>query len=299
MRVLTNRNRMGVGGVAEPPAALFTAPPRTFPSLEREPAPGRLTAGEQAAATTDEPTTKEMRPSTRSRWMVPVAVAAVLISGTLGLATVAALGARDSSGADPSVALPAFPAQPPRPALDALSGTGSDQEPGAGEGIGHVEITATTVDDGTSVSLPGPGSRDWVAPGADRDGALVRADQAEELIEFRAANTQPGLPGVFRMSWHGAKQGADSGDATDMLGVRPSGRVEFVIRPLTSPADLVLHVSGNDIAVTVSSEDDSARKIVSAPAAIVTVPVSAGRATTVTVAPAGADDIGVATAELR
>jgi hypothetical protein len=94
------------------------------------------------------------------------------------------------------------------------------------------------------------------------------------------------------MSWSG-------GDATTILGVRPGGWVDFVIRPLGSPADLVLHLSGNDVGVMVDSEDGSAHKTLSSAAAAVTVPLPAATAITVRVAPAGDQEIAVASAELQ
>jgi hypothetical protein len=137
-----------------------------------------------------------------------------------------------------------------------------------------------------------------VAPGARSDGALVRADLAEEWIEFRAANTQPGRPGAFRIAWSGGTPLHESGEATAMLGIRPGGWVAFVVRPLSSPADLVVHLGGSDVTVTVVTELGSTHRTVSAPAAIATVALPAATAATVTVTAGGNQDVAVATAEL-
>jgi hypothetical protein len=219
---------------------------------------------------------------------------AVLLVGLLGVVAIATFPERDQV-----VSREAPPATPDQrldgpDGSDAVGGdaVGSDAVGSDAVGSDAVGIAVVGVQAGTSVTLPGPGSRDWVAPGAGSDGALVRADLAEESIEFRAGNTQPGRPGTFRLSWGG-------GDATTVLGVRPGGWVDFVIRPLASPADLVMHLSGNDVAVTVDTADGSTRQVLSADAAVVTVALPAATAAAVRVAPAGDQEIGVATAELQ
>jgi hypothetical protein len=233
-------------------------------------------------------------PSVRPNGLLSMAVVAVLLAGLLAVAAMGSTPEPDGAATRgaPSTATPSAAGSAPESATAA-----PDRQTGTDDG----GIDVATVEAGTPVSLPGQGSRDWVAPGASADGALVRAGLAEESIEFRAANTQPGLRGAFRLSWSGGTRQNDRGDANLMLGVRPGGRVEFVIRPLTSPADLVMHLSGNDAAVIVRTDDgsDSTRRIFSAPAAVVTVPLPANKAATVTVTPAGDEDIGVATAELR
>ena len=239
-------------------------------------------------------------PSVRPNGLLSIAVVAVLLAGLLAVAAMGSTPEPDGAATRgaPSTATPSAAESAPESATAA-----PDQQAGTDQqtGTDRVGIDVATVETGTPVSLPGQGSRDWVAPGASADGALVRAGLAEESIEFRAANTQPGLRGAFRLSWSGGTRQNDRGDANLMLGVRPGGRVEFVIRPLTSPADLVMHLSGNDVAVIVRTDDgtDSTRRILSAPAAVVTVPLPANKAATVTVTPAGDEDIGVATAELR
>jgi hypothetical protein len=300
------------GRETQPPADIFL--PTQREAADREPtrreAPGREpdppTAGE---AEQDRPGPPRGRPN----GLLPLAIAAVLLSGLLGVVTI---GAFPEGGAAATQDTP--PAAPDRPLGGGATGdgagggtgddesgpdtgtgtgTGTDSGPSSGSGDGGIDVA--TVPAGTSVSLPGPVSRDWVAPGARSDGFLVRADLAEESIEFRAANTQPGLPGDFRLTWSGGRSPADRGNATTMLGVRPGGWVAFVVRPLTSPADLVLHLSGDEVAVIVSTESGSTREVLSAPTAFVTVSLPAATAATVTVTPANDQIIGVTTAELR
>jgi hypothetical protein len=268
--VLTSQIVLRGESATRPPADLFVPVQRD--GNDHEPGPAPTPAG---------PGPDEARPfdvrTSRSRLL---AIIAVLLVGLLGVVAIATFPERDS------VAIQEAPPAAPDQRIDGTEGTaGVDGTDGTGFAVVGVEA-------GTSVPLPGPSSRDWVAPGASSDGALVRADLAEESIEFRAANTQPGRTGPFRLSWAG-------GDATTILGVRPGGWVDFVIRPLDSPADLVLHLSGNDVAVTVDGEASPARKVVSADAAVVTVPLPAAAMATVRVAPAGDQEIGVATAELR
>jgi hypothetical protein len=284
--------------VVQPPADLFVPTPRE--ALDRGPdhEPSPL-----LPAVVEAPLVKAKRPRVRPIGLRPmglraVAIMAVLLALLLGVVTVGVFPEREQA-----VTQGAPPAAANQPFADnsggGNGGTGAGDNRAGNSGTGDLGIAVATVQAGTSVSLPGSSSRDWVAPGASPDGALVRADLDEESIEFRAANTQPGLPGAFRLSWSSGTPQDERGDATAMLGVRPSGRVEFVIRPLTSPADLVLHLSGDDVAVTVSTEDDSAREVLSAAAAVVTVALPAATAATVTVTPAGDDVIGVATAELQ
>jgi hypothetical protein len=257
---------------AQPPADLFV-PAQRGPRQDepdREPGPPGPTAGTTADTTTIQ--------ATRLR---RVAIAAVLLSGLLGVVTVATLPEPDRA-----TTRTAPPVAPDRPLADAPDPS-------------EAGTTLVVVPPGTAVSLPGPHSRDWGAPGARGDGALVRAELAEEWIEFRAADTQPGRPGAFRLSWNGGTPVDESGDATAMLGIRPGGWVAFVIRPLSSPADLVVHLGGTDVAVTVDTEHGSTRRTVSAPAAVATVALPAATATTVTVSAAGDQDVAVATAELQ
>lgn len=261
------------------PADLFAPAQREAPH-ERDPEPA---PNKPATSKTGQDSAKP--PRVRPNGSLPVAIVAVLLAGSLGMVAIATMPERDRAATHP----------PP-------SAAAPDRQPDAGGtgrgGTGRVGIAVGTLEVGTSVSLPGPGSRDWVAPGARSDGALVRADLAEESIEFRAANTQPGLPGAFQLSWSNGRPQDVRGGATAMLGVRPGGWVMFVVRPLDSPADLVLHLSGNGVAVTVDTVDGSSRRVLSAPAAVVTVALPAGTAATVTVTPAGDQDIGVVTAEL-
>jgi hypothetical protein len=84
-----------------------------------------------------------------------------------------------------------------------------------------------------------------------------------------------------------------------MLGIRPGGWVAFVVRPLDSAAELVVHLGGSEVAVTVDTEHGSTRHTVSAPAAIATVALPAATAAMVTVTAEGNQDVAVATAELR
>jgi copper(I)-binding protein len=84
-----------------------------------------------------------------------------------------------------------------------------------------------------------------------------------------------------------------------MLGIRPGGWVAFVVRPLGSPAELVVHLGGNDVAVTVDTGQGATRRTVSAAAAIATVALPAATAATVTVTAEGDQDVAVATAELK
>jgi hypothetical protein len=259
--VLTRQIVLRGESAPRPPADLFIPVQRD--GSDDEPGPAPTPAG---------PGPDEVQPfNVRTSRLRPLAIMAVLLVGLLGVVAIATFPEGDV------VAIPEAPPAAPDQRIDGTDGTG---------------IAVAGVEAGTSVTLPGPGSRDWVAPGAGSDGALVRAELAEESIEFRAANTQPGRPGPFRLSWSG-------GDATTILGVRPGGWVDFVIRPLASPADLVLHLSGNDVAVTVEGEAGAARKVLSADAAVVTVPLPAATMATVRVAPAGDLEIGIATAELR
>ena len=267
----TQQISLRAGSAVQPPADLFVPAQRQPLDDEpsREPAPPALPA----------PTAGGTR--TRATRAHPVAIVAVLLAGLLGVVTIATFPEPDR--ATPQSAPSAAPDRP----LDDTQDTG-----GAG-------TTMVAVPPGTAVSLPGPNSRDWVAPGARSDGALVRADLPEESIEFRAADTQPGRPGAFRLSWTGGTPVDESGDATTMLGIRPGGWVAFVVRPLSSPADLVVHLGGTDVAVTVVTEHGSTRETVSAPAAIATVALPAATAATVTVTAEGEQDVAVATAELQ
>lgn len=253
---------------AQPPADLFV-PAQRGP---RDDEPGRV-------PDPPGPTAGEAR--NRTIRLRPVAVVAVLLSGLLGVVTIASFPEPDRA-----TTRSAPPVAPERP-LDDTQGT-------SGTGT-----TLVAVLPGTPVSLPGANSRDWVAPGARGDGALVRADKVEESIEFRAADTQPGRPGAFRLSWKGGTPLDESGDATTMLGIRPGGWVAFVIRPLSSPADLVVHLGGSDVAVTVATEHGSTRLTASAPAVIATVALPAATAATVTITAQGDQDVAVASAELQ
>jgi hypothetical protein len=295
--VPTRQVLLGADSPAQPPAELFVPVQREAP--DREPAPAELapsaagqdTAGQDTAgqdtAGQDTAGQDTVQPSgVRPGRVRAVAIMAVLLAALLGVVTIATFPGpapvppqEVTSREVTSREIP--PAAPDQPA-DSTDGDATD-----GVGIAVLDVPL-----GTSVTLPGPVSRDWVAPGASSDGALVRADLDEESIEFRAANTQPGRPGAFRLSWSG-------GDATTILGVRPGGWVDFVIRPLSSPADLVLHLSGNDVGVMVDSEDGPTRKILSSSAAAVTVALPAATAITVRVAPAGDQEIAVASAELQ
>jgi hypothetical protein len=266
--VPTRQISLRAESAVQPPAELFV-PAQREPlddEPDRSPDPPGPTAGEARIR------------AVRSH---PIAIAAVLLSGLLGVVTIGTFPEPDRATTQnaPSTA-------PERP-LDDTQST---------NGVGTTFVVAPP---GTSVSLPGPSSRDWVAPGARSDGALVRADLAEESIEFRAANTQPGRPGAFQLSWNGATPQYASGDATTMLGIRPGGWVAFVVRPLGSAAELVVHLGGSEVAVTVDTEHGSTRHTVSAPAAIATVALPAATATTVTVTAEGNQDVAVATAELR
>jgi hypothetical protein len=269
--VLTSQILLHGESAPRPPADLFVPTQRAARDPEPDPAP---TPAEPDQAEADQ---DEARPAgvgssgVRSSGLRPLAIMAVLLMGLLGVVAVATFPERDQA-----MSRETPPVTP-------------DQRSDDPDTVG---IAVVGVQAGTSVTLPGPDSRDWVAPGAGSDGALVRADLTEESIEFRAGNTQPGLPGTFRMSWSG-------GDATTILGVRPGGWVDFVIRPLASPADLVMHLSGNDVAVTVDTGNGSTRKVLSADAAVVTVALPAATAAAVRVAPAGDQEIGVATAELQ
>jgi hypothetical protein len=281
--------------VVQPPGDLFVPTPRqALERVNREPRPP-VPAVVEVAQDADQDKAKP--PRVRPDGLRRVAIMAVLLSTLSGVVTIGAFPEPDP------VATQDAPAAASNQPFDGTSGSnnnGTVSTDGTGtDGTGDLGIAVATVQWGTPVSLPGSGSRDWVAPGASLDGALVRADLAEESIEFRAANTQPGLPGAFQLSWSGGTPQDERGDATAMLGVRPSGKVDFVVRPLTSPADLVLNLSGDDVAVTVSTEDDSTRKVLSAAAAVVTVALPAATAATVTVTPAGDEVIGVATAELQ
>jgi hypothetical protein len=280
--------------VVPPPGDLFVPTPRqALERRDREPRPPVPAVIELVQdADQDKPKPPRVRPD-GLRW---VAIMAVLLSTLSGVVTIGAF-----PEPEPAATQDAPSAASNQPFGDTSGGNNNSSDNGntTGNGTGDLGIAVATVQSGTPVSLPGSGSRDWVAPGASPDGALVRADLAEESIEFRAANTQPGLPGAFRLSWSGGTPQDERGDATAMLGVRPSGKVDFVVRPLTAPADLVLHLSGEDVAVTVSTGDDSTRKVLSAAAAVVTVALPAATAATVTITPAGDEVIGVATAELQ
>jgi hypothetical protein len=286
--------------VVQPPGDLFVPTPRQ--ALERvaarEPRPP-VPAVVEVAQDADQDKAKP--PKVQPDGLRRVAIIAVLLSSLSGVVTIGAFPEPDRAATQGA---PSAAADQPFDDTNGGNNNSTDNNStnnnnGTNNGTGDLGIAVATVQSGTPVSLPGSGSRDWVAPGASPDGALVRADLAEESIEFRAANTQPGLPGAFRLSWSSGTPQDERGDATTMLGVRPSGRVEFVVRPLTSPADLVLHLSGDDVAVTVSTEGDSTRKVLSAAAAVVTVALPAATAATVTVTPAGDEVIGVATAELQ
>jgi hypothetical protein len=266
----------------QPPAELFV--PAQREPLDHEPAPEPDPPGSTAGDT-----------RIRAGRKQPIAIAAVLLSGLLGVVTIGTFPEPDGATTQnaPSVPEPGgattqvAPSVAPERPLDDTQST---------DGAG---TTVVVVPPGTPVTLPGPNSRDWVAPGARSDGALVRAALAEESIEFRAANTQPGRPGAFRISWSGGTPPHESGEATSMLGIRPGGWVAFVVRPLSSPAELVVHLGGNDVAVTVDAGQGSTRTTVSAPAAIATVALPAGTAATVTVTAEGNQDVAVATAELQ
>jgi hypothetical protein len=248
----------------QPPAELLV--PAQREPLDDEPGPPGATPGDTRV---------------RVVWKQSIAIAAVLLSGLLGVVTIGA-----------------FP-EPDGAATEAAPSIASDRPLDDTESTGEAGVTVDVVPPGTPVSLHGPHSRDWVAPGARSDGALVRAALAEESIEFRAADTQPGRPGAFRVSWSGGVPLDESGEATSMLGIRPGGWVAFVVRPLTSPAELVVHLGGNDVAVTVDTGHGSTRRTVSAPAAIATVALPAATAATVTVTAGGNQDVAVATAELQ
>jgi hypothetical protein len=158
-------------------------------------------------------------------------------------------------------------------------------------------VASRPVEPASPVRLPGPASRDWVAPGVSADGGLVRAELAEEAIEFRAADTQPGLSGPFAVSWSGGVAPEPTGSRAEMLGVRPGGWIQFVVRSTGSDADLVMHVVG-EATVAVTAMGTTRTSTVSGAAEVVTVALGAGGAT-VTVAPAGRSGIGVVSAELR
>jgi hypothetical protein len=211
-------------------------------------------------------------PRTTSR--ARLLAAAALTLGVLGVATAGHL----TAGPPPAAA-------PPRDASAPIPGPSP-----AGPGV-----VAQPAEPGSQVRLPGPASRDWVAPGVSPDGGLVRADLAEEVIEFRAADTRPGQRGPFAVSWSGGVAPEPVGSGTGMLGVRPGGWVQFVVRSTGRAADLVLHVAGD---VTVAVEGTTRTTTVSGAAGTVTVALGAGGAT-VTVAPAGETEIGVISAELR
>jgi hypothetical protein len=276
--------------VVQPPGDLFVPTPRQ--ALERRDRAPRPPLPAVIEVVQDADQDKAKPPRVRPGGLRWVAIMAVLLSTLSGVVTIGAF-----PEPEPAATQDAPPAASNLPFDDTSGGNNNGNT--NSNGTGDLGIAVATVQSGTPVSLPGSGSRDWVAPGASPDGALVRADLAEESIEFRAANTQPGLPGAFRLSWSGGTPQDERGDATAMLGVRPSGKVDFVVRPLTAPADLVLHLSGEDVAVTVSTGDDSTRKVLSAAAAVVTVALPAATAATVTITPAGDEVIGVATAELQ
>ena len=82
-----------------------------------------------------------------------------------------------------------------------------------GDGVLAYRVTATGSWDIVSTYVP-VGAR-----GRGIGGALVRAAQVEETIEFRAADTQPGRPGAFRMSWSGGVQL----DEAHTLDLQPGG----------------------------------------------------------------------------
>lgn len=279
----------------QPPGDLF-APP-----LPPRPDPGTGGGPSTPPHPIGQPGKQQAPPRARAEWVLPVVLSAVALTAMLGLITVAELGS-----AEETTPLPPFPrstgqpwsAATPEP-TEPTGPTETSEPPATPVAPGELGVTAEEVEVDTAVDLPGPGSRDWVAPGASgNDGTLVRAYRAEELIEFRAADTQPGRDGPFRVSWEGGDEVAESGESVTILGVRPGGRVEFVLRPLDTPGELVMHVSGN-VSVTVRTDDDSARTTVSAQAAEVTAALPADTAATVTISPAGDTEIGVDTAELR
>ncbi|WP_142095715.1 hypothetical protein [Pseudonocardia cypriaca] len=280
----------------QPPAELFVPTQRESLDGEpdREPDPPGPTAGDTRIRVTRKQ---------------PIAIAAVLLSGLLGVVTIGTFPEPEGATTQnaPSVPEPEGATTQSAPSVPEPGGATTQSAPSVAperplddtQSTAGAGTTVVVVPPGTPVTLPGPNSRDWVAPGARSDGALVRAALAEESIEFRAANTQPGRPGAFRMSWSGGTPPHESGDATSMLGIRPGGWVAFVIRPLSSPAELVVHLGGNDVAVTVDAGQGSTRSTVSAPAAIATVALPAGTAATVTVTAEGNQDVAVATAELQ
>jgi hypothetical protein len=284
--VLTSQIVLRGESVPQPPADLFVPVQREASDHEPDPPPTPAGRG------TDEAQSPKDRPVARLSGLRPMAIVAVLLVGLLGVVAIATFPEPDRAMTPPA---PSVSSDQP---LDATP-QGDITQGDTTQGSGTVGITAVAEPPGTSVSLPGPSSRDWVAPGARSDGALVRADLAEESIEFRAANTQPGLPGAFRLSWTGGTPQDERGDATAMLGVRPGGWVAFVVRQLSSPAELVVHLSGNDVGVTVATEQGSTREIVSAGAAVATVTLPAATAATVTVTAEGGQDVAVATAELQ
>jgi hypothetical protein len=280
----------------QPPAELFV-PTQREPlgdEPDREPEP----PGPRAGGTRIRVTRKQ-----------PIAIAAVLLSGLLGVVTIGTFPEPDGATSQNAPPVPepdrattqnAPPVpEPDRATTQNAPSVAPDRPLDDPQNTGGAGTAVVVVPPGTPVSLPGPNSRDWVAPGARSDGALVRAALAEESIEFRAANTQPGRPGAFRISWSGGTPQDESGEATSMLGIRPGGWVAFVVRPLSSPAELVVHLGGNDVAVTVDAGQGSTRSTVSAPAAIATVALPAGTAATVTVTAEGNQDVAVATAELQ
>jgi hypothetical protein len=289
--VLTSQIVLRGESVPQPPADLFVPVQREASDHESDRPPTPAGRGP------DEAQSPKDRPGARLSGLRPTAIVAVLLVGLLGVVAIATFPEPDRAMTPPA---PSVSSDQPLDDTPQGGTTPGDTTQGdTTQGSGMVGITAVAEPPGTSVSLPGPSSRDWVAPGARSDGALVRADLAEESIEFRAANTQPGLPGAFRLSWTGGTPHDERGDATAMLGVRPGGWVAFVVRQLSSPAELVVHLSGNDVGVTVATEQGSTREIVSAGAAVATVTLPAATAATVTVTAEGGQDVAVATAELQ
>jgi hypothetical protein len=202
--------------------------------------------------------------------------AATLALGVLGAATAGHL----TAGSPRATAPPNAAAAPtPGPAL---------ATPG---------ISARPAEVNSPVRLPGPASLDWVAPGVSPDGGLVRAELAEEAIEFRAADTRPGRLGPFAVSWSDGVGPEPAGSGTGMLGVRPGGWVQFVVRSTGQAADLVIQVAG-EVTVTVAAAGTTRTATASGTAETVTVALGADGAT-ITLAPTGGTEIGVVSAELR
>ncbi len=214
-----------------------------------------------------------MEPADRPSGLWAVAVAGVLLAGGLGLAGVLVLG---GPGPGRSTAVATAP----------VSGQVSG------------EIAVRPVGSGTAVELPGPRSLDWIALGADGTGSMVRADVDAEPLEFRAADTRPGLDGPFDVSWRDARRAGD-GSSSGQLGIAPGGRVELLVRPQPTATRLVLQVSGDAVAVTArSGGGGEIGTATTTGAAVVSVPLPAGTAATVTVEADGPEIVGIAAAEL-